>query len=527
MASQYPYSQYITNAYLGKSKTIKGMSSREVEMKVNEQLAKWAEEEKRARQRDAKRAAAERGKAQADKLNAELAKDRSQIENLLQKTRQFNLSKEWDREFYSREEYPEFSFRPAPTKEQAIKSIGGVPEKSFLEFVLKSKKETREAKERAAEDAFARMTSDHKKAEAIALADYKEKREAFYAERDKSNAQAEALFKVTRSDKRSFEDFAQKALAFASSKVFGNPETKCTLSPDGSMLVVDVMALNSSDIPSTREFRYVATRNEIDELKLKKSDANALYDRYIFSTAAFILASIGSEFFNRGVDALVVNIWTSGIDPKTGKDFSSCILSVQASEQEIGDIDFARVDPKECVRGLKGLFAGSLATLTPVKPIAVFDKNDSRFVESRDVLSELDPSQNLALMEWQDFEHLVRQLFENIFSTASGGEVKITQASRDAGVDAVAFDPDPIRGGKFVIQAKRYNHVVGVSAVRDLYGTMINEGAGKGILVTTSHFGRDSHEFAKDKPIQLIDGSQLLGLLEQYGYGSFNITTQK
>jgi len=48
---------------------------------------------------------------------------------------------------------------------------------------------------------------------------------------------------------------------------------------------------------------------------------------------------------------------------------------------------------------------------------------------------------------------------------------KVTQASRDGGVDAVAFDPDPIRGGKIVIQAKRYAYTVGVSARRDLYGT--------------------------------------------------------
>ena len=39
--------------------------------------------------------------------------------------------------------------------------------------------------------------------------------------------------------------------------------------------------------------------------------------------------------------------------------------------------------------------------------------------------------------------------------------MKITQASKDGGVDAVAFDPDPIRGGKIVIQAKRYTNVVG------------------------------------------------------------------
>ena len=37
---------------------------------------------------------------------------------------------------------------------------------------------------------------------------------------------------------------------------------------------------------------------------------------------------------------------------------------------------------------------------------------------------------------------------------SNGREVKITQASRDG--DAIAFDPDQIRGGKIVIQAKRY-----------------------------------------------------------------------
>lgn len=94
----------------------------------------------------------------------------------------------------------------------------------------------------------------------------------------------------------------------------------------------------------------------------------------------------------------------------------------------------------------------------------------------------------------------------------------ITQASRDGGVDAIAFDPDPIRGGKFVIRAKRYTKVVDVSAVRDLYGTMISEGATRGILVTTAHYGRESREFAKDKPLTLIDGPQLVYLLEQHGH---------
>jgi restriction system protein len=47
---------------------------------------------------------------------------------------------------------------------------------------------------------------------------------------------------------------------------------------------------------------------------------------------------------------------------------------------------------------------------------------------------------------------------------------------------------------------------------------MINEGAGKGLLVTTSHFGASAFEFAKDKPITLVDGANLLHLMQNHGH---------
>jgi restriction system protein len=88
-------------------------------------------------------------------------------------------------------------------------------------------------------------------------------------------------------------------------------------------------------------------------------------------------------------------------------------------------------------------------------------------------------------------------------------------------VDAVVFDPDPFHGGKYVVQAKRYTNTVPVAAVRELWGTMNHEHASKGILVTTATFGPDAYEFAKDKPITLVDGSGLLFLLEKHGTKAF------
>ena len=47
---------------------------------------------------------------------------------------------------------------------------------------------------------------------------------------------------------------------------------------------------------------------------------------------------------------------------------------------------------------------------------------------------------------------------------------------------------------------------------------MIAEGATRGILVTTAHYGSDSLEFAKNKPITLITGANLVHMLEKHGH---------
>ncbi|WP_210211205.1 restriction endonuclease [Brucella anthropi] len=182
-------------------------------------------------------------------------------------------------------------------------------------------------------------------------------------------------------------------------------------------------------------------------------------------------------------------------------------------------IDLNRIEPKACFKSLKGVSAASLSSLAAIPPVIEMSKEDRRFVDGRATIDALDNATNLAAMDWGDFEHLVRELFEKEFASR-GGEVKVTQSSSDGGVDAVAFDPDPITGGKIVIQAKRYTRTVGVSAVRDLFGTMQHEGASRGVLITTADYGPDAYKFSSGKPITLFTGSNLLHLLEKHGYNA-------
>jgi restriction system protein len=171
-----------------------------------------------------------------------------------------------------------------------------------------------------------------------------------------------------------------------------------------------------------------------------------------------------------------------------------------------------RVDLKACLRNLGAQVSQQPAELLPVKPIIEFDMVDKRFINEADVMSALDSRPNLMDLTPSEFEGLVGNLF-----TRMGLETKLTRTHRDGGVDAIAYDTRPILGGRVVIQAKRYSHTVGVSAVRDLYGTMMNEGANKGILVTTSSYGPDAYDFCRDKPVELIDGSGLLYHLNELG----------
>jgi len=285
---------------------------------------------------------------------------------------------------------------------------------------------------------------------------------------------------------------------------------------ENGILIVDFKLPSIEIIPRLKEVKYNKSKDEFINEYISDSTLNALYDNLLYQIVLAKIHELYRNDYKELINSVVFNGWVDTINRGTGKDVTLCILSIQTSREEFMSFDLKKVDPKECFKKLKGVGSTKLHTITPIAPIIKMDKTDKRFVPSYDVIEKLDDSENLALMDWEDFEHLIREIFEKEFSE-NGGEVKVTQSSRDGGVDAIAFDPDPIRGGKIVIQAKRYTNIVGVAAIRDLYGTVVNEGAIKGIIVTTSNYGADAYDFAKNKPITLLNGSNLLHLLEKHG----------
>lgn len=211
------------------------------------------------------------------------------------------------------------------------------------------------------------------------------------------------------------------------------------------------------------------------------------------------------------VETIAFNGFVDTISPATGQPVRPCLVTIRTTRDAFLALNLAAADPQAALQTLSASFSKSPAELAPVRPLVEFNMVDPRFIKEADVLGSLDQRPNLMNLSPGEFESLITNLFGKM-----GLETRLTQASRDGGVDCVAFDPRPIFGGKVVIQAKRYKNTVGVSAVRDLFGTMQNEGASKGILVTTSGYGKAAFDFANGKPMELLDGGNLLFLLKEH-----------
>ena len=83
--------------------------------------------------------------------------------------------------------------------------------------------------------------------------------------------------------------------------------------------------------------------------------------------------------------------------------------------------------------------------------LVTFNLSRYSFVDEMDVVAGLASRPDLKKISPVEFEHLVRKLFEKRGMKSWG-----TQSSRDEGVDAVVVNEDPIVGGLYIIEAKRY-----------------------------------------------------------------------
>lgn len=105
-------------------------------------------------------------------------------------------------------------------------------------------------------------------------------------------------------------------------------------------------------------------------------------------------------------------------------------------------------------------------------------------------------------MDGWTFEKELAQLFRR-----GGATVHRTKGSRDGGVDLVMTD---LAGKKIIVQCKAHGKPIGPAPVRELYGTLVHDGAHEAWLVSKAGFSQAAQEFAKGKQLRLITIREIL-----------------
>jgi len=110
-------------------------------------------------------------------------------------------------------------------------------------------------------------------------------------------------------------------------------------------------------------------------------------------------------------------------------------------------------------------------------------------------------------------ERLLRMLFGEM-----GFEVERADRAAGGGVDLVAVDARPIRGGRVWVHGAwpSPGEAVDGEAVRALLDAARGEAAGKAVLVTLGRFTAEAREAARDAPVELVDGAELAALVKRH-----------
>ncbi|MFJ4778839.1 restriction endonuclease [Streptomyces sp. NPDC088762] len=283
--------------------------------------------------------------------------------------------------------------------------------------------------------------------------------------------------------------------------------------PVARQLVLDWELPGYAVVPEARAVQYLPSTDQ-DKVKPRPvTERRGLYRDLLAQCMLLVVHELYAADEFGALDSVVVNGFVDCHDPVTGQEARFVLATVPAARGVFAGLRLEQVSAVDClISGLGGQLSTRPDQLTAVRPARRPEEVGCGVVSHGGHAGGDEDEPDLFEMDPIAFENLVAELFR-----AMGMEALTTQRSGDGGVDIEANDPSPITGGRIVVQVKRYRNTVSPTAVRDLYGTVQDKGANKGVLVTTASFGPGSYTFSNGKPLELVPGDKLVELLHQYG----------
>jgi len=111
-------------------------------------------------------------------------------------------------------------------------------------------------------------------------------------------------------------------------------------------------------------------------------------------------------------------------------------------------------------------------------------------------------------LEWKEFEYLVGEMYRRLDYHVIENE----SLGADGGVDLSLKKDNRL----YLVQCKQWrSRYIGVKVVREMFGVLTAENAHKVIIITSTYFSKEARAFAKNKPVELIDGDLLAKMVSK------------
>ena len=143
----------------------------------------------------------------------------------------------------------------------------------------------------------------------------------------------------------------------------------------------------------------------------------------------------------------------------------------------------------------------ALLLLLPA-PVSLFNS-----MRKKKLLDKQKDIESIRVLSWKQFEELVGEAYRRQGYTVLENE----GAGPDGGVD-LWLRKD---GNRYLVQCKQWKTLkVGVKVVREMYGLVAAHQAAGAIIISSGMFTQEAKTFARNKPLDLVEGQQLAAMIE-------------
>jgi len=144
--------------------------------------------------------------------------------------------------------------------------------------------------------------------------------------------------------------------------------------PTEKELLIEYESPSVDIIPAIGEYKYVKTRDAVDEKPRKQTEIKELYSDVIAAVALRTLHEVFEADQHDHIKVAVFNGYAQGIDPTTGRHVRSCLIAVGINKANFNSFNLRRIDKQACLRSIKARISSRPIDLLGITPLTSADE---------------------------------------------------------------------------------------------------------------------------------------------------------